>query len=107
MSDTFIADLQALRNGLARLAANEAAPCPHIRSSGQGDAATHWCELAAADARDAARYRHLRDHYLVAHTYVVGPGESDPSIVTMDRGIAGDDADEAIDNDMRRMRDEC
>lgn len=63
------AEVEYVRADLApTLAAEQPQPaCPHIRSSGTGEWATHWCALNGppsapepSEAQDAARYRWLR-----------------------------------------------
>ena len=49
------------------------------------------------DVRDAARYRHLRDHYLRSCAHPLGDA------IGMDEVVFGDDADSAIDADIKRM----
>lgn len=63
-----VAKMEAAESARDALAQPEATACPHIRSSGVGDHATHWCALNGppaapepSEAQDAARYRWLRD----------------------------------------------
>jgi hypothetical protein len=59
------------------------------------DAKDHAATLDAL-LRDAARYRHLRDHYLRSCAHPLGDA------IGMDEVIFGVDADSAIDADIKR-----
>jgi hypothetical protein len=52
--------------------------------------------MTTAEAIDATRYRHLRDHYLRSCAHPLGDA------IGMDEVIFGDDADSAIDADIKR-----
>ncbi|MBP9032604.1 MAG: DUF551 domain-containing protein [Pseudomonadales bacterium] len=43
--DEYVCELAEIAEAIRGLAPPPAAPCPHIRSSGVGDHATHWCVL--------------------------------------------------------------
>jgi hypothetical protein len=58
--------------------------------------AQYRAEIFDAILRDAARYRHLRDHYLRSCAHPLGDA------IGMGEVIFGEDADSAIDADIKR-----